>query len=253
MDAWWCAKHALKQATDMTPIHHLLNERGIRVPVRPNATLGMTRTEAGRLLDALLTPTTHTYVEWGSGGSTELVNELLLAKALPSDFLAISIQSNPRWMEHMRQRSPRLSHGVETGQLRLVHGDMGATGSLGYPLRFDPAEDKARVLPYVSLHRKLNGRKADLVLVDGRFRLACMMEALPHLNQCSSYHACTQHPIVLLHDYLPKNRARATYERARAFYHLLYRNGSLATLIPKRDVDNVDIAETLTYALGVPT
>lgn len=205
----------------------------------------MTRPEAERLLDALLQPTTRTYVEWGSGGSTELVNELILANALPSDFLAISIESSLRWMEHLRRKSPRLSYGAETGQLRLVHGDMGATGYLGYPLRFDPA-DKTRALPYVSLHRKLNGRKADLVLVDGRFRLACMMEALSHLNQ-------SKQPIVLLHDYLPKDRARATYERARAFYHLLYRNGSLATLIPKRNVDNVDVAETLTNALGEPT
>ena len=212
----------------------------------------MTRPEAERLLDALLQPTTRTYVEWGSGGSTELVNELLLAKALPHDFLAISIESSLRWMEHMRRKSPRLSYGVETGQLRLVHGDMGPTGYLGYPLRFDPT-DKARALPYVRLHRKLNGRKADLVLVDGRFRLACMMEAVSHLNQCSSYYKCPQQPIVLLHDYLPKDRARATYERARAFYHLLYRNGSLATLTPKRNVDNVDVVETLTSALGEPT
>jgi hypothetical protein len=212
----------------------------------------MTRTEAERFLDALLNPTTHTYVEWGSGGSTELVNELILANALPSDFLAISIESSLQWMEHMRRRSSRLYYGVETGQLRLVHGDMGATGFLGYPLRFDPT-DKTRALPYVSLHRKLNGRKADLVLVDGRFRLACMMEALSHLNQCSYHYECPQRPIVLLHDYLPKDRARATYKRARAFYHLLYRNGSLATLIPKRGVDNVDVAETLTDALSDPT
>lgn len=249
-----CAKHAhtLKQLMHMTRIDRLLSARGIRVPVSPNATLAMTRTEAGRFLDALLMPTTRTYVEWGSGGSTELVNELLLANALPYDFLAISIESSLQWMEHMRQRSPRLSHGVETGQLRLVHGDMGATGFLGYPLRFNPA-DKARALPYVSLHRKLNGRKADLVLVDGRFRLACMLEALSHhLNHCASYDKCPQRTTVLLHDYLPKNRARATYERARAFYHLSYRNDSLATLIPKDDVDTVDVAETLTDALGEP-
>lgn len=48
----------------------------------------------------------------------------------------------------------------------------------------------------------------------------------------------------------PRDRARATYKRALAFYHLLYQNGSLATLIPKHGVDNVDVAETLTSALG---
>lgn len=242
-------KRAVEQSTHMTHIGRLLGARGIQGPVSPNATLAMTRPEAERFLDALLMPTTRTYVEWGSGGSTELVNELLLANVLPPDFLAISIESNPQWMRHMRRKSPRLSHGIATGGLQLVHGDMGATGFLGYPLHFNPA-DKARALPYVSLHRRLDGRKADVVLVDGRFRLACMMEALSHLNQCSNYDKCAQHPIVLLHDYLPKDRARATYARARAFYHLLYRNDSLATLIPKRDVDTVDVAETLTDSLG---
>ena len=207
----------------------------------------MTRPESERLLDALLMPTTRTYVEWGSGGSTELVNELLLAKALPPKFLAISIESSEQWMKHLRQRSPRLSYGVETGQLRLVHGDMGATGFLGYPLRFKPAET-SRILPYVSLHHKLSGRKADLVLVDGRFRLACMIQALSHLQTSHS------HPsIVLLHDYLPRDRLRATYERARAFYHLLYRNDSLATLSPKRGVDALDVGGTFTSALGEPS
>lgn len=229
-----------------TPIHQLLGERGLRSRAPPNETVAMGRVESGRLLDALLKPTTRTYVEWGSGGSTALVSELIVTGAVPSSFRAFSIESSTKWMDGLLARSPQIQQAMHKRQLELVHGDMGATGFLGYPRNFNP-DDHTRALEYVRLDKRLGGRKADLVLVDGRFRLACMIEALAHLNK-KRHHT----PVVLLHDYMPQDKARAAYDLARAAYDFRYTNGTLATLTPKAVVSRVKMDELLEQAFGMP-
>ena len=229
-----------------TPIHQLLATRGLRSRSPPNATIAMGRVESGRLLDALLQPTARTYVEWGSGGSTALVSELIVTGAMPSSFRAFSIESSAKWMDGLLARSPPMLQAMGKDQLRLVHGDMGATGFLGYPRHFNP-DDHARALGYVRLDKHLSGRKADVVLVDGRFRLACMLEALAHLHK-KRHHT----PVVLLHDYMPKDSVRSSYELARAAYDFRYTNGTLATLTPKQHVSRVEMDELLEQALGWP-
>ena len=229
-----------------TPIHQLLETRGLRSRAPPNETIAMGRVESGRLLDAMLQPTTRTYVEWGSGGSTALVSELIVTGAVPSSFRAFSIESSTKWMDGLLARSPQILQAMSKGQLKLVHGDMGATGFLGYPRHFNP-DDHARALGYVRLDKRLGGRKADLVLVDGRFRLACMIEALAHLHK-KAHRA----PVLLLHDYMPQDKARASYDLARAAYDFRYTNGTLATLTPKATVSRVEMDELLEQALGMP-
>ena len=232
----------------MTEIGPLLASRGIRTDVRPNATLAFRRDEAEWLLDALLRPTTRTYLEWGSGGSTELVGHLILNGAVPPSFHAISIESSTKWMTRLRTGSPSLVRAVERGRVQYEHGDMGETGVLGYPLRFDPA-DRARALGYVSLETRMGGRTADVVLVDGRFRLACAVEALAHLSRWRGDDA----PLVLMHDYVPEHRVRATYVRAQELYDLQHTNGTLATLTPKRRLaPSVDVAALFAEALRHP-
>tara|TARA_X000001036_G_scaffold182804_1_gene172826 strand:+ start:3806 stop:4516 length:711 start_codon:yes stop_codon:yes gene_type:complete len=236
----------------MVPMHidRLLVPLGLEPSRQPNATIGMNRDEGTLLLKALLRPTVRTYLEWGTGGSTELVAHLILLGKMPPSFRAVSIESSPRWIDHLYTRTPLVRAAEKSGLLRLVHGDMGATGFLGYPKQFSP-DDHWRALGYVSIANRLGARTVDVALVDGRFRLACLMEVLPHLSRPPA------RPIALLHDYSPTAAAAAfryaEYSKALAFYDARLRNGTLVALTPKRKYSLVDAELVRKSALSSPT
>ena len=221
---------------------------------QPNATIGMQHTESGQLLEILLRPMTRTYVEWGSGGSTDLISTLILARKLHPGFRAFSIESSLSWIQRMRTRSPLIWEAEQTGHLVFVHGSLGPTKFLGYPRDFN-SSDHARSRNYVSLPDKLRGRRVDVALVDGRFRLACALEVYKHLTPVEKGHR----PVVLLHDYaiVRPGLTRQRFEhnsRVLEFYHLRQRNYTLATLSPKRcsDISLASLENALEAALGRP-
>ena len=239
-----------KERQGVRSIDRLLRKQGLPLSKEPNAMIAMSDSEGGYLIQSLLRPTTRTYVEWGSGGSTELVSWLILAGLTQPNFLAVSIESSARWVSYMRNRSTLIRRAERGGQLRLIHGAMGDVGHLGYPKAFLRSDHK-RALGYVGLDTKLAGRKVDLALVDGRFRLACMLEVFSHLCHENAM------PRVLLHDYaviLPglSQRRFNEYSLALNFYDYKWRNDTLATLVPKRNVSLAALAAARTRALGHP-
>ena len=223
------------------------------LPVLPewlNNSIAMHPSERASLVKALLAPRVRTYVEWGSGGSTELVSWLMLSGFTPPGFRAFSIESSLEWMARMRDRSAAIRVAEKEGRLRFLHGDIGPTGNLGYPLRFNPVREPARALPYVSLRRlRLEASSADLALVDGRFRLACLLEALTFLTPRSGR--------ALLHDFAPERRglrARSEqYMRALDFYRVVARDDTLITLQPRlglnRSLRDLAAADALREAI----
>ena len=245
-----------KQTSSAQPIDRLLGQQGLPISEEPNATVGMSNAEGVNLIKALLRPATRTYIEWGSGGSTELVSWLVLSGRMRPDFRAVSVESSSEWMAYMRGRSTLIRRAEQTGQMKYVHGSMGQTGHLGYPKGFISSDHK-RSLAYVGLDGKLGGRKADVALVDGRFRLACMLEAFRHLRRPHNVHSDAVSPIVLLHDYavIPPGlhqRRFDEYSRALQFYDLKWMNDTLATLMPKPSVSPTAVAAALERALGRP-
>ena len=234
-------------------IDRLLQKQGLPISHESNATIALSDSEGGYLIKALLTPTTRTYVEWGSGGSTELVSWLILSDLMRPDFMAVSIESSAKWVSYMRNRSTLIRRAERGGQMRLIHGSMGPVGHLGYPKGFVHSDSK-RTRAYVGLDNKLAGRKVDLALVDGRFRLACMLESYSHLRHLRNQHGV---PRVLLHDYavLPPGlhqRRFNQYSLALQFYDLTQRNDTLATFVPKPNASRVAIAAALRSALVHP-
>ena len=137
-------------------------------------------------------------------------------------------------MARMRERSRVIRVAEKKGRLRFLHGDIGVTGHLGYPVDFDPKREPARALPYVDLRRHLlEVGSVDLALVDGRFRLACLLEALTCLTPRSGR--------VLLHDFAPYERGlrarSAQYGRALGFYKVVSHDETLVTLQPRAFVN----------------
>lgn len=209
-----------------------------QIPVLPrwlNNSIAMLPRERTALVQQLLSPRVRTYVEWGSGGSTELVAWLMRFDWTHPEFRAFSIESSVKWMARMRNRSNDIRVAEGAGRLHFLHGDIGATGHLGYPVGFDAQREPARALPYVDLrrHRSEVG-SVDLALVDGRFRLACMLEALVHLTPYTGR--------VLLHDYSlnhPATHSRSKkYRRLLSFYRVVSHESTLATLRPLAFVNN---------------
>lgn len=234
----------------VTHIDRLLGRRGLHLTREPNATIGMSRAEGALFLGALLQPTVRTYLEWGTGGSTEIVAQLILTGAVPSTFRAVAIESSPRWIDHLYARTPLVRAAERTGRLQLVHGDIGETGLLGHPKRFKP-NDRGRALGYVALAHRLPSHGVDVALVDGRFRLACLLEVLPYLSKPPA------RPIALLHDYAPTGSATAyryaEYTKALGFYDVWQQNGTLAALTPKRAYSRVAADRARLSALSSPT
>lgn len=116
------------------------------------------------------------YVEFGSGGSTVLVDR--------KHIRAISVE-NDRFFA--RAVSSRLTSGM----VRLIVVNMGLTVEWGFP--HFPSERKAR--DYVTAPWTDKGAFPDFILVDGRYRVACALESARRA------HAAEASAVLMFDDY----------------------------------------------------
>jgi hypothetical protein len=117
------------------------------------------------------------YVEFGSGGST------CLAAKLGKPFA--SVDSDRFFLEAVKRKVR--ADGFRDDRLqRFVHADIGLTKMWGKPLMFRPPS--ARRLEAFARYSDLpapggpDGVMPDLILVDGRFRVACALKAAKALT-----------------------------------------------------------------------
>lgn len=117
-------------------------------------------------------------LEYGSGGSTVLASEL------PGKTV-YSVESDPDWRDMMQRY---LDHAGTSSDVYLHYADIGKVGKWGRPVSNRAWE---RYHGYPNSVWDLPEFKApDLVLVDGRFRVACVLTALLR----------TETPLTLLFD-----------------------------------------------------
>ena len=112
------------------------------------------------------------YIEYGSGGST------VLAASLGKTF--VSVESDRRLSKDLQQRI-----GAATESGRIISVDIGATGAWGAPLMTRPNDDRLeRWTHYVTApwEQLASDQLPDLVLIDGRFRVACALYSLIKLH-----------------------------------------------------------------------
>ena len=173
----------------------------------------MTDAEIGVLRECFSKATS--LVEFGSGGST------LLAVRSPSLERIWSVESDPAWIVKLRGL-PDVAQAEAAGRLRFMHADIGRTGDYGTPL------DESAQARWPDYHQAVwndpAAMEADLVLVDGRFRVACALEALAR---------CRPHAILLFHDFWN----RTPYHPVLAFTDWLGSCDSLAILRRKTSID----------------
>ncbi|MDJ0629833.1 MAG: hypothetical protein QNJ44_16365 [Rhodobacter sp.] len=105
-------------------------------------------------------------LEYGSGGSTVLAGEMLGATVF-------SVESDRDWVENMRawfEENPPLA------DVRLHPVDIGRTRAWGHPA--GNANWRQFHKYPISVWDRPDFRHPDVVLIDGRFRAACLLTAL---------------------------------------------------------------------------
>jgi hypothetical protein len=107
-------------------------------------------------------------VEFGCGGSTLLALRHCSAKIY-------SVDSDRKWIDRLLNRR-RIRRAVESSRLCFHHSDLGPVTEWGWPVRPPTAEQAAAY--YSAIWSRVDSATVDLVLVDGRFRMACVVEAL---------------------------------------------------------------------------
>lgn len=105
-------------------------------------------------------------LEYGVGGSTILAAECNIASLY-------SLDSDAAWLAKVASQAP-VANMIEAGRAKLVHADIGPVGKWGKPYNY------SYVLRWPSYAKRpwQDGFKPDLVLIDGRFRVSCILQAL---------------------------------------------------------------------------
>ena len=172
------------------------------------------------LLSSLLKRAHHT-LEFGAGGSTTLALKLGVG-------CIVSVESDASWIERIHGDGAA-SRAIEDGRLTLLHADIGPIGRMGGPGREAPRHKwpSYAQTPWPFVDAPL----LDLVLIDGRFRVACALQAALH---------CDGGTAIVIHDFWN----RPAYHKVLPFFEELGRCETMAVLRIRRDLDR-DAASAL--------
>jgi hypothetical protein len=171
------------------------------------------------------------YVEFGSGGST------FLAASLGKRFT--TVESDPYFLEAVRRKINQSGVSLHPEHQRLIPVDIGLTESCGVPVfqRQTPAR-LARWRNYYSAPWKGEGEESppDLILVDGRFRVACTLSAALHLFDRTGW-------TLLFDDYV----GRPHYTVVEKFLTLSQMVGRMAVFTPRTGVVREELRQALEH------
>ncbi len=129
------------------------------------------------------------YAEFGCGGTTLIACQMVKRRV-------ITLDSDPAWL---RKVSDACRAAPTRLQPETVAADIGPTKEWGYPV------DQLRRADWPCYHEAIWSTPgvagADLYLVDGRFRVACLLQILLH---------APSHATIMFHDYA-----------SRPYYHII--------------------------------
>lgn len=165
------------------------------------------------------------YLEFGVGGSTAM------ASTFPNLHCYKGIDSSQEWIEIV-SKEETVAKAIEQGIAELKHVDIGKIGKLGYP-----ADNTTFALwpkysdeGFGKCHAQAKHR---MVLLDGRFRVACFLKLLLAMDQESASKTS-----ILIHNYdWPE------YHVIEEFADLIEIRGRLALLKKKPNADQKALKE----------
>jgi hypothetical protein len=159
----------------------------------------------------------HCYLEFGCGGSTVLAASLGIPKVT-------SVDSDPAWMDKVASQPQ-----VKAIQFQPVLINLGPTKDWGRP------QDSRQAFgwpAYSSAVWDQLTQAPGLVLIDGRFRVACALQTLLH---------CPAKTTLAFHDFWPREHYHCVLKHLRC----VARADSLAIFKAKPKVDWKDLAKDL--------
>ena len=143
----------------------------------------------------------HTYFEIGSGTST--------FQAVKHGLKVISVESDAGWYKKMNSIFPTEC------DINYILIDFHITYNSGYPCNKTTKEEM-----YQYTHQYKPEFNADMILIDGRFRVACALNILPYIDNTSD---------VYIHDF-----ERESYHFVMKYYDWIEQAGSLVRLRKKK-------------------
>ena len=173
-----------------------------------------------------IVPTANTYLEYGSGGSTLLAHHYV--KTL------VSVESDRHFLKAVARKLAVRKLGAYT---TLIHANIGFTKEWGKPVFIKPSARRLRRwTEYAQApwrYFRSRGIQPEIILVDGRFRVACVLESLLALRDSST---CR----ILVDDYA----SRPEYRAVEAVANLVDMKGRMA-VFQKRPNMNRDRCQAL--------
>lgn len=163
------------------------------------------------------------YFEFGIGGSTCLAAKLVKSTVH-------GVDSDPAWVANVLREI-----GPTTKDVRLRTVDIGPVGDWGYPV------DTVKLPLFENYSKAIlrtGFRDYDLCLVDGRFRVACFLQALTYLPHDA---------VIAIHDYV-----RPDYWVIEEFARPIAGVGELRFFVRRPDVDEDRLGEVLAAYRTVP-
>jgi hypothetical protein len=136
------------------------------------------------------------YLEYGSGGSTVMAAEI-------PDLKIQTIESDKVWLDELATK-PAVKTAIDQKRLSLVHVDIGPTGQWGRPID-ESGRDR---WPNYQTAPWRGDYCPDLILIDGRFRVACAIQTALRLKNDAH---------IIVHDY----RSRNQYHEIERFFKLV--------------------------------
>ena len=162
------------------------------------------------------------YLEYGSGGSTILANQMVTN--------LVSVDSDASFLADVRRK---LSETDRRAMAKLIHVNIGLTVDWGMPVFTKPTARRVRRWEEYAKapwrYFRTIGQQPDLILVDGRFRVACVLESLLCLSPLSETK-------ILLDDYID----RPEYSVIEQFADVEM-VGRMAVVRPRKLADRISV------------
>lgn len=154
------------------------------------------------------------YLEFGMGGST-------IFYLRNSGGKVCSVEANSRWLEFLRRKNV-IAKAEACGRLKICQADIGPLGECGYPVNESARE---KFPDYSQAVFRQTAQKFDLILADGRFRVACVLASIIHQRG--------NNPLIAVHDF----RFRGKYHPIVKYLDKVERADSLCVFRIKKDIN----------------
>lgn len=162
-----------------------------------------------------------TYVEYGSGGSTCLACKTECIEHITT------IESNDNWVNKIKQ-DDSVKQRLEKGSIVFIVIDiLGNPHFWGFPINNTKKENWPL---YSQAIRTTSNTPPDMILIDGRFRVACAIQAFL-LSDATT--------MILIHDY--ENRSH--YHIVLEFLDVVEKVDTLVVFRKRTDIDDIRLEQ----------